>query len=51
MSYYHCGHPAPDRSKQRHEDCNGYRGPLDNYVCTCKCHDGNRAEDRRTTPV
>jgi hypothetical protein len=33
VSYLNC------RQEGRHEECNGYIGPLDTYVCPCSCHD------------
>lgn len=37
----------------QHDDCSGYVGPLDTYVCRCSCHeygaDGRRRLGTDTT--
>jgi hypothetical protein len=42
VSYFHCSNGYPDR-------CNGYRGPLDEYVCLNPRHDAERVEARTPT--
>lgn len=36
-----CGGGAgTDKAGREHFYCNGYKGPLDTYVCLCGCHTG-----------